>query len=217
MSRYSTAEILEQLDASARAVTFPMLDHGYYFPVDARLHAFRDENRWAIVIETVGYNPRGSNLYDVLHFYGNCISGDPGFTNSDFLGRVDNWDDIEDAEFSEVWREGAASIVVRDQVLPVDGTAGQRLEGVFRTLVPEHRDILLATEEEVRARIPTDLPRVLQLEEWTHPDIAASEKPSDSETFRQLAEVLVTGDVGRFAPTVPPNTHWSNWPEGGSL
>jgi hypothetical protein len=28
MSWYSTAEILEQLDASARAFTFPMLDHG---------------------------------------------------------------------------------------------------------------------------------------------------------------------------------------------
>jgi hypothetical protein len=108
-------------------------------------------------------------------------------------------------------------VVVRDQVLPVDGTAGQPLKDVLRTLVPEHRDILLATEEELRARIPADLPRVLQLDEWVHPDVAGQEKPSDSDTFRQLAEALVTGDISRFAPTGPPNTHWSNWPEGGSL
>jgi hypothetical protein len=41
--------------------------------------------------------------------------------------------------------------------------------------------------------------------------------PRDSECFQQLARVLATGDVGRYLPTVKPNTHWRNWPEGGRL
>jgi hypothetical protein len=217
MAKYSTSEILEQLDASAGDFTFPMLDHGYTYLVDARLHAFRDDARWAIVIEVVGYNPRGGNLYDVLHYYGNCLSGDAGFTNDDFLGRVENWDEVEDLEEPEIWRGGATSIAVRDHVIPVDAVAGDRLEAVFRGLVPAQREIFLGTEDEVRARIPNDLPRFLQLEEWNHPDVVVGEKPSDSETFRQLAEALVADDTSRFAPAAPPNTHWSNWPEGGLL
>ena len=32
-----------------------------------------------------------------------------------------------------------------------------------------------------------------------------------------LAKVLATGDVHAYRPTSPPNTHWSNWPDGGTL
>jgi hypothetical protein len=31
-----------------------------------------------------------------------------------------------------------------------------------------------------------------------------------------LAKVLVTGDAAHYKPTKPPNTHWSNWPGGGT-
>ncbi|WBB91105.1 hypothetical protein [Verrucosispora sp. WMMC514] len=42
-------------------------------------------------------------------------------------------------------------------------------------------------------------------------------RPSESETFRQIADVLATGDPTRYAPGAPPNTHWSEWPESGNL
>lgn len=59
---------------------------------------------------------------------------------------------------------------------------------------------------------------ILQLNEWNHPDVVDdSERPSGSETFQQLARVLVTGDKSKYAPTNPSNTHWSNWPDGGTL
>lgn len=31
------------------------------------------------------------------------------------------------------------------------------------------------------------------------------------------SHVLETGDVGLYRPTAPPNTHWKNWPDGGTL
>ncbi|MGC4767981.1 DUF7003 family protein [Micromonospora sp. DT44] len=42
-------------------------------------------------------------------------------------------------------------------------------------------------------------------------------RPSRSETFRQIADALATGDRTLYAPKAQPNTHWSHWPESGSL
>ncbi|MEV6924307.1 hypothetical protein AB0M46_07350 [Dactylosporangium sp. NPDC051485] len=78
-------------------------------------------------------------------------------------------------------------------------------------------DVLVAMaghEHELRRRISVDVPEVLRLDQWHHPDV---EPPSQSETFRHIADVLATGDIDRYAPSKPPNTHWSNWPESGSL
>jgi len=86
-----------------------------------------------------------------------------------------------------------------------------------RYLAETLREEVLATPEERRRQIPPDLEQILQLEEWHHPDLANGEVASQSETFRQLAEVLSSGDPSRYAPAMAPNSHWSNWPEGGLL
>ena len=202
------------LDVSPEDFTSPDLGHGSYYPGPARLHGFRDAGRWALVVETVGYSPRSGNLVDVLHVYGNCLTqGRPGFDNGDFLDRVDNWDEIEDVDDPEVYRGGP--FVLRGRAVTVAAAPGDDLVDVLRLLVPEHRELLLADETELRRRVPADLPEVLRLDEWHHP--GAERLPSNSETFRQLADVLATGDPRRYAPRPRPNTHWSNWPDSGSL
>ncbi len=57
----STDWILAQLDKSAEDFTFPDLGHGYYFAIDSRLHAYADADRWALIVEAVGYNPRAGD------------------------------------------------------------------------------------------------------------------------------------------------------------
>jgi len=87
-----------------------------------------------------------------------------------------------------------------------------------RFLAAEHRDAILATEVERRVNVPPELNLILVLDEWAHPDIAVdSIRPSSSETFQQLASVLANGEVSLYKPTSPANTHWSNWPDGGTL
>jgi hypothetical protein len=209
-------EILEQLDAASVEFMFPDLDHGYYYAVDARLHGYHDAERWALIVEAIGYSPRAGNLVDVLHVFGNCLTdGEPGLENGDFLARVDNWVDIEDPDDPEIYRGGP--LAVRGQTIDVAAEPGEEMVDVLRRLVPMHRDLLLADEGELRRRIPVDLPEVLRLEQWHHPNIADGRRPSESEAFRQIADVLATGDLRRYAPTRLPNTHWSNWPESGSL
>jgi hypothetical protein len=206
-------EIFSQLDAAAEQCDFPDLNNGYYYAVDARLHAYRDTHRWALIIETVGYSPRARNLTDVLHAFGNCLtSGEPGFDNADFLDRIDNWDEIEDIDEPEAY--SGAPIMVRGHRIEVPAEHGAELVDVLRRLVPDHRELLLADDAELRRRIPADIPEIMRLDQWHHP---ADELPSKSTTFRQLAGVLATGDTKLYAPDTPPNTHWSHWPESGTL
>lgn len=49
------------------------------------------------------------------------------------------------------------------------------------------------------------------MQEWE------SSRPSSYETWQQLAKVLATGEPRHYQPSLPANTHWSNWPDSGSL
>lgn len=216
---FTDADILAQLDRAAEEFRFADPEHAYSYAIDARLHAFRDDRRWALIIDLVGYNPRQVNVVDVLYCFGNCLTeGEPGPANPDFLDRVDNMDDVEDEDEPECLSGADTPIVIRGVPITVEGAAGESLENVFRRLVPDHRELLLADDQEIRRRIPADLPRVLVLQEWFHRRIEEYDaKPSTVETFQQLARVLVTGDLAEYRPSHRPNTHWSNWPESGSL
>lgn len=86
----------------------------------------------------------------------------------------------------------------------------------LRRLAPAHRGLLLTTDDELRSRIPADIPEVLTLEEW-HQPVFDDLLPSETETYQLIAEVLATGDPTRYRPTLPPTTHWSHWPDSGTL
>ena len=197
-------QFLDQLDASAQEFTFPYLDHGNYHAVDVRLHIYRDEKRWAVVFETVGYNPGARTVTDALTGYGVRAGSQ--------IERVENMEDLLDDDGNYV---GDKPIRVRGQELAVEATAGEYFPEVIRELVPEHRDLLLADEAELRALVPADMPELLRLEAWRHPDVTV-ERPSREETFQLIAKVLDTGNPHEYRPTAAPNTHWSNWPESGT-
>jgi hypothetical protein len=236
MATFTADEVLAQLDACAAEFTFPMLDNGYVYPGDVRLSGYADEGRWALILEVVGFSPRGglpNGISNALHHYGNCLEGEPGLANDDFLHVVAG-DPTAPAFDAHRHREellpGATVVRLRGEVVPVPSAATLAARGIkrrhrgrlcgedlLRGLLPEHRGRLLATEAELRKRIPADLPLVIRLNEWHHPDVCGEERPGESETFRLVAEVLVRGDGNRYRPTRAPNTHWKNWPQGGTM
>jgi len=140
----------------------------------------------------------------------------------------DEWIDPDDGELVA---EDARELVLRGRLFPTpapdDYTAhGIELEEPSRVRVFElcrylaavARDDVLANDDDRRASVPIELDRVLTLDDWNHPNVVdASERPSGSETFRHLARVLVTGGPSHYRPTLAGNTHWRNWPEGGTL
>lgn len=110
---------------------------------------------------------------------------------------------------------GDVPIVIRGNSMTVAGYRGERLWDVLRRLVPQYRDLLLADEQELRDRIPADLPEILRLDEWHQPDFPGEDSPpSDAEVYQQLADVLASGDITRrhscpthTGPTGPNPAH----------
>jgi hypothetical protein len=92
-----------------------------------------------------------------------------------------------------------------------------RVFELCRFLAATKREKVPGTPQERRTNVLPELQQILQLEEWEHPDIISNQLAGDTQSFQQLSEVLVSGDIGRYHPSRPPNTHWRYWPGGGSL
>ena len=232
--------VLEFLDEAAQSDKFPMLDNGYVYLGRTRLSLHSSPSEWALVIEVFGYSPRAglpdlavytlaSRLYDPQHDA--RIPPEhrlPGYPHGevDFFERFedDGWTDDEERVAG-----GVSHVVVRGQRVGLPPASAYAAHGIdleepphvgvmeaTRYLAAVHPDLVLATREERRTRVAPDLRELLVLDEWRHPRVP-DELPSHVEGFRRFAEVLETGDAGRYRPTEPPNTHWRHWPEGGTL
>lgn len=237
--------VLEILDNCARAFTFPTLDNGYFYLAAARLTVFHGNSDWALVIETFGFSQRAGQPRLTIQTYGSKLINRPNAKNyvtqeafENYLsnnphneyktfGPIEN-DDWMDEELCEYVKDvgklrlrglkitlpseadyAAASIVLEeDRPLTFE---------LCRFLAENHRDSILGTEAEKRFNVSDSLLPILTLDDWHHPNLANEELPSQLESFQQLQEVLLTGDHNHYTQPNEGNTHWSNWPEGGTL
>lgn len=88
---------------------------------------------------------------------------------------------------------------------------------LIRYLHETNPTLIKATEEEIKKQIPKDIPKLMTIDAFHF--ISAYEKtnlPSQQETYRLLAKVLVTRDTTNWKPTQKPNNSWKNW-ESGNL
>jgi hypothetical protein len=237
-------DILGILDRCAADFSFPALDNGYIYLAAARLSLHRSPEDWALVIERFGFSPRtGIPAIDVQTFASRLHARPPrsrlttqakhekwlaNHPHDEFISVYPFNDDAWIEEEAVV--EGTKEIALRGRAwtppLPgAYGGLGIELREPPRVAVFElcraaaalRRDDVLATAAERRSNVRPELVELLVLDDWHHPDVIGEEAPSACETFRQLAEVLISGDLARYRPTLAPNTHWKHWPEGGSL
>lgn len=105
----------------------------------------------------------------------------------------------EEWEMRDTWLVNPALefIMIRGQRVPVNlSPAYLRAKGIelrepplidppalLRSLMPEYRDLLLATPSKIARCYPQALTTVLTLEDWHHPDRTYDELPGCSETF----------------------------------
>ncbi len=232
------SEILAVLDAAAARFTFPVLDNAYVYPADARLSGFASGEAWSLVIETLGWTNRAggaSGLHLGVYRLGNCIPAGPegveGF-RLDLLYPVEDGPSgkLLEEEYGERISPEARDVRIRGKVVPLPGPEVYQREGIqrveprelrayelLRALAPEHRELLLATEEELREGLPEGMPLRVRWEAWRHPDVAGGERPSALEIFRVLAGALARGEGVERVASERPNTHWSHWPGAGAL
>jgi hypothetical protein len=239
--------ILSILDRCCAAYTFPMLDNGYVYLACTRLTLHRLPANWAMVIELFGFSPRAwlpnTQIYtfaELLHArdpperyasqgaYERYLASNPHY-DARFAFPIDEgpW---QDAENGEAVAPEATEIIVRGQTLPLPSSDEYSRHGIdlerapqvqifelCRLLAAIARESVLATPQERCVSLPPEMTQILQLEEWHHPDVVTGERPNSSETFRQLARILATGDASLYRPSRQSNTHWRNWPNGGQL
>jgi len=223
-------EVLDQLDECAANFVFPMLDNGYSYPIDTRLNLFLKNETWSIIIQAVGYDYRAGAVQNVLYTFGNCLKLKPGINNENFITLFDITP-IEDETNNILVKEGIDKIMIKGKDIPIKISREQLLSRdivpevgdrmtifeLFRYLTVDLRGLFLSELKDLKKQLTLDIPQILQLEEWFHPDIAKNELPSKNQTFKQLAKVISTGNISDYILTHKPNTHWSNWREGGTL
>lgn len=232
----TSKDILEQLDSCASIFQFPVLDNGYAYLAGTNLTAFCDTNRWAIIIETICFNYRAgghNGIVNCLYIFGNCLQFSPGMQNSNFLYLTDNFENVNTFDDDELFylNPESSNFLLRNVKTPISHNRqeysfnGISLENAdkikafefLRLLDKKYHEKLVATEDEIRMRIPSDIPQILKMRDWFHPDISSGEIPSENETFKLIATVLETERQDLFKPTKESNTFWGNWPESGTL
>lgn len=240
------ARILGVLDQGCRDFVFPMLDNGYVYLAAARLSLHRSETDWALVFEIFGFSPRSGAPDVSVWSFGSRLANrktEADFVNEggyrNYL-RVHAHDDAaffyplgdgsQDPDDLELAARDATSLTVRGKeiaiptrdelhslgIVPSEPDRLRTFE-VCRHVAAIERELVLATPDERRTHVPADLEQILVLDDWHHPDVVTGQVASETAAFRSIAEVLATGDVGRYDPSEAGNTHWSNWPDGGSL
>jgi hypothetical protein len=278
---FTERDVLDQLDDDARmnAAFFPDFDHGYCYHVDARLSAYGDRTRWAVVIEQLHVNPRWGSFAGVgvsLSFHGNCLefAADDRAAKHSWLTIPNILSDgpsgpLLTDSFSEQILLSTKDVAVRGHVVPIrtdenyycarkidtDPITNEQIDAwienarrflpeevaeakarhyeelrnrvgkfelrtwhLVRGMVPEHRELLLATEHERRHGISSDLPLLLQTSQWDHPKLMDGELPSGRESFQKIAGVLARSEVSLWNfDAEAGNVHWSNWRLSGSL
>ena len=242
---HSAEDILAILDQATGSSSFPMLDNGYVYLAATRLSLFRSDLDWAMVIEVFGYSPRAGqpDLFvgtyaSRLHerdepedyvsevAYQNYLTNNP-HNEARFFQPVQNEAWIDTDGYQYVTSSGEA--LLRDIIVPLPSADDYCHQGIeitenrpaihelCRYMASKWRDKVLATPSERRVSVLPEMQQILQLEDWHHPDLAPGGLPSETECFQQLSRVLATGDVSHYRPTESPNTHWSHWPDGGTL
>lgn len=260
-SSFTQKDILNYLEETGQETYHFFIDfeHPYFFTAGSRLTLYADKNRWAIVFEKSGYSTGNSCGEINLTYFGNClrnlesgIPGDEKTSNMKSVILINNKDleQLEDSNHLELIAKDKNKIKVRDSFLTIEHDASEyaskkiKLQdfnnpeslvdfpSLIRYLDEEHPQIFRATDKELEMSLPSDLPKLMQIDEWHHETYikdklmtspteyhyeVSGKKPNDYETYKMIAEILVTKDTTKWKPTLKPNNNWRNWPRAGYM
>ncbi|NJK98668.1 MAG: hypothetical protein HC905_30465, partial [Bacteroidales bacterium] len=160
-------EILNTLDNSNDGYYCSFIDLGnvYSYLIDTRINIFRGDNdRWAIAIERLGYNPRAGAIILDINYYGNCLknlecyNGRPTSYYSIQPINADNFNETIDGESlksdAEFWLVRGQQVLLShnkqdytDAGIELKEYEPNRIsaEEVGRLVVSQYRDLFRAT------------------------------------------------------------------------
>lgn len=217
MTAYTEEDILGAIDDAQSRETWPDFEHLDYDILAARLTAFRDNERWAIVFSMVQWDPASdTGIVVMTEPVGNCV----GLPDEDeYLARrvdsvaldIDPDDDaLADVGYISsvrIWDEEIAVSALTIEAAP----EVERDEAFWVALaaVNRYRDQMLLNDDDLARYCPDGIPpKFLVMDDWHHSKWGLA---SEWEVFQLVAKALVKGDPSLYQPTEEPNTNWRNW------
>jgi len=185
-------QILSKLDNYKLAYYCQFIDlgHPYSFLIDSRLNIFRGDNeKWGIAAERLGYNPRAGGIMLDICYYGNCLINLEHYNGQDInyytVSPID-WDSFIDVIDGETLKPNAEYWIVRGEKVKLshdkqnynragielieDEPNTVRVEEAARLAIIENRKVFRATDNELHKSLPSDLKKILVIDEWYHKD-----------------------------------------------
>ena len=223
----SPSEIIQQLN-HAQLYGLPRFEN--YYPIAARMSAYRGVRHWGLAIEVFEFNdsnyghgcPRTK-----FYCFGDVLPQAPGWTGPTLHVTKDGPSGpLFDPEgIQQRISSSARDMAIRGKIIPITteplnvrggGHRARRSPENPRLRIAaascaRYQELFFATESELAERLGERMPLLIRLYEWRHCDI--EEMPGDCEAFQMIADAIAHNDPGRYRPTEPPNTHWSNWPD----
>jgi hypothetical protein len=243
---YSQKDILEYLERYDQETYhfFVDLEHPYFFTAGSRLTLYADETRWAIVFEKSGYST-GSNTAEIeFAYFGNCLTnlkseipGNETTSNMSSIRLID-YTELQRIEYDfELVAKDKKEVKIRDKYLRIEHDWKKYIAkdikpqhydnpeklidfpSLVRYLDEENTTLFRATEKELRTHLPVDLPWLMQIDKWHHERYFQrnGKRPSEYETYKMIADILVSKDKSKWEPTLKPNNDWRNWPNAGYM
>lgn len=226
MAQFIIDDILHCLDSQSVDRGFPTFSNCNIDMVTARLRGFRNETSWIIMFEQlVNYYPAEGILpillIDVL---GNCFENKKSRINESLYPvQIENECEWESKE-AEHDNDDLLYLMIREQQITVKYKLIEKHShwnlgfNLLVHLLANHREEMLATEDEIRAIVPSDMQQVILLDNWHHPDVCSWNGrknrhfiPSDAMSMRMIAQVLETENIDFYQPREEANINWRFW------
>lgn len=196
-------QILSTLDHYKLGNYCQFIDLGnvYSYLIDSRLNIFKaGDDKWAIVAERLGYNPRGGGITLDIYYFGNCLINLEHYNGQDtnyYIVSPIEWNDFNDTVDGEVLKAGATFWNIRGKQIELNHDKAEylnagielkeyepgeiSLEEVGRLLITKHQDLFRATDEELYKSIPKELKKIFVIDEWYHRDFNEVIQPAMSD------------------------------------
>lgn len=230
MTKQEILDYLEQCEV-------PMLDNGYYYHADQQLKIYRSGKDWIMILQVIQYHNHcfsTDGITTIVYQYGNLLDIEDTFTDDSFHFPIPEQasevflDDAED--YSSFLNPEISSIHLGSVQIPLEHNSdryaerGITLESknkirpweVLRYITPEYSKYLWISQEQLN--VESRFKEEITLSRWEHPD-GFETSLSDMKCFQYIAECLAENKPFQkeLIETKESNTHWSNWPMGGTF
>ncbi|MBD1373295.1 hypothetical protein IC620_13145 [Hazenella sp. IB182357] len=207
------------VSCSKDGFNYPVLDDLYIDLADTRLSVFKNDTKWILVIEKIGYFIQGQFAVYDLYAYGNTqLKNGLIYTTDEFI--TINHQNIlvdENGRFSiepfdklsfKIWNEN-----VKMQLSPNDFEQAKinftrySPSEFVRMISFKFKDKLFLNDQDIMNKLNEGrLDIFYRTNHWYH----SNENPSLNPFFRDLDIALQHNDPLVIRP-FKPNTHWQNW------